>query len=113
MTFIILAEKKYLKLNPQVSILKLTCLGTIICFYTEVIFQILRQPFVNTISFTGHLYYISIGAIVITIFMGAISFLVAFQLKTKRTAQLLFFIIGFLIIINLTKHFIPNAFGPY
>lgn len=107
------AEKDYLKANSEATILELTILGTVICLLAEIIFQLIRQPFLNAVAFSEHLYYYTIGVLVVTVFCAFLSFLVAFQLKTKQTFKLVLIIIGFVVLINGIKHFFPGLFGPY
>jgi len=113
LTVFINAEKDYLKINANTTILELTYLGTIICFRAEVVFQLIRQPFLNAVTFSDHLYYYAIGVFIVTILCSLFSFLIAFQLKTKRTLILVFMIFSLSILMNVIKYFIPSLFGPY
>jgi len=108
LTVLILALKSYLKTNPETNILKMTTLGAMICLSSEIIFQAIRQPFIDAQTFNEHLYYFLLGTIGTSIFGAVFSFLIAFQLKKKKTAQLVTLIIGFLIIANLVKYFFPT-----
>ena len=107
-TILIMAQKKLLKLHPKATITKLTLLGILICFSSEVIFQTLRQTTLNTETFKDRIFYFFLGVVSITIFGTVISFLTAFQLKTKKTGQLIIMIIGFLVFINLINRFFPT-----
>jgi hypothetical protein len=108
LTILILAQKKLLKSQPVTTITKLTLLGLLICFSSEVIFQTLRQTTLNTETFKDRIFYFFLGVVSITIFGTVISFLTAFQLKTKKTGQLIIMIIGFLVFINLINRFFPT-----
>lgn len=108
LTILILAHKRVLKLNSSTTIFQLTIAGSLICFISETIFQILRQPTLNADTLADRIYYFALGIIGITIFGTALSFLVAFQLKTKKTGQLVLFIVGFIIIVNIIKYYLPR-----
>jgi predicted membrane channel-forming protein YqfA (hemolysin III family) len=108
LTILILVQKKLLKSQPATTITKLTFLGLLICFSSEVIFQTLRQTTLKTETLKERIFYFFLGVISITIFGTVISFLTAFQLKTKKTGQLIIMIIGFLVFINLINRFFPT-----
>ncbi len=102
-----LVIKSVIKTDPDTSIYKLTLMGTIICFLSEVVFQIVRQ-FTLT---TDRLYYFLLGTLGITVFGTVFSFFIAYQLKTKKTGHILLFIVGFIIIVNIIKYFFPSITG--
>ena len=68
LTVFIKAEKEYLRINSNASILELSALGTIICLLAEIVFQLIRQPFVGATTVSEHLYYFSIGVGGVTVF---------------------------------------------
>jgi hypothetical protein len=103
--------RRFLRANPNATIFKLTLIGTTICFLAEAIFQAIRQPFLNAEGVNEHLHYFLLGVIAITIFGAAFSFLIAFQLKTKKTGKLVGMIIGFVILVNIVKYFFPSLAG--
>lgn len=111
LTILISAQKKLIKLQPEISIFKLTILGTIICFVSEAIFQIIRHPTVIADTLMDHVYLFFLGLIVISLFGTVFSFLIAFQLKTRRTEQLLWMIFGFILLINLIIYLFPQLGG--
>jgi hypothetical protein len=108
LTILIIAEKRVLKINHDLNILQLTLFGTAICFFAELIFQALRQPFLKADNFSEHLYFYMMGTVGTSVFALAIAFLVAFQLKTKKTGQLLLLIVGLIIIINIVRYLFPT-----
>ena len=108
LTILILAEKNFLKKHPDQTIFNLTILGSAICFFAEFIFQSFRQAFIMADTFSDRLYFFLLGTIGISIFGAAFSFLIAFQLKTKRTGQLVLLIIGLCVIVNIVKYLFPN-----
>lgn len=108
LTVLIMAEKQFLRNNPNTTIFNLTVIGTTICFLAEIVFQAIRQPFINAYTFSEHLYYYLLGIIVVTLYGAALSFLIAFQLKRKNIKQLLFLIIAFAAIVNLIKYIFPK-----
>jgi hypothetical protein len=111
LTILIFAQKKFLKLQPETTIIKLTLLGTIICFSSEVIFQTVRQPTLIADTLNDHIYYFLLGTIGVSLFGTAISFLTAFQLKTKKTGQLILMIIGLMTLANILKYLFPTIGG--
>lgn len=108
LTVLIIALKKYLKEHLETSTLKLTLLGSAICFVAELVFQAVRQPFLNAVGFNEHLYYYLLGTFVVSIMGTAFSFFIAFQLKKKKTNQLILLIIAFVIIVNIIKNIFPS-----
>ncbi len=111
LTILIFAQKKFLKLQPETTITRLTLLGTIICFSSEVIFQTVRQPTLIADTLHDHIYYFLLGTIGVSFFGTALSFLIAFQLKTKKTGQLILMIIGLMLFTNIIKFFFPTLGG--
>ena len=111
LTILIIAEKRFLKVNPDSTIFKLMVYGTTICFLAEIVFQAIRQPFLNAESFSDRFYYFLLGTIGITAYSAAFSFFIAFQLKRKKTGQLILLIIGFVAIINIIKYLFPTLTG--
>jgi hypothetical protein len=98
---LIIFEKRLLKLNPEETIFQLTTKGSLICLISETVFQLIRQLTFDTTIFTDRIYYFTIATVVITIFGIIISFLISFQLKTKRTGQLFLIIIGIMVLARL------------
>lgn len=111
LTVLIISHKKILKLNSDTSILKLTLWGSLICSISEAIFQLLRQVTINADTLADRIYYFALGTIGITIFGASLSFFVAFQLKTKKTGQLVLYIITFILLVKVIKHFFPSLTG--
>ncbi len=102
LTTMIIAHKQFLKINPDITILKLTIAGSLICLISETIFQILRQAIYDN-TLTDRIYYFALSTIGITIFGTVFSFFVAFQLKTNKTRHLVLFIVVFLVLINIVQ----------
>jgi hypothetical protein len=111
LTVLIATQKKILKLNPSTSILKLTLISSLICFISEAIFQLLRQFIIYADNISDRIYYFALGTIGMTIFAAIFSFFVAFQIKTKKTGQLILMIIAFIFIINVFYYFFPSLTG--
>jgi hypothetical protein len=111
LVIIISALKKILKLQPETTIIKLTFLGAIICFFSGLVFQTVRQPTLNADTFNERIFYFLLGTLGTTIFGTAVSFLTAFQLKKRKTGQLIILIIGLLLIMNLIKYFTQTLTG--
>jgi hypothetical protein len=107
LTVLIFAQKRFLQANPDTTILKLTIYGTSICFFAEFIFQGLRQFFISADTLNERIHYFFLGTIAVSIFGAVLSFLISFQLKTKKTGQLILLIITFIIAFNIFKHFFP------
>jgi hypothetical protein len=110
-TIVISALKKFLKTRPEITIIKLTLLGTIICFVSEIIFQMVRQLTPIAETFNDRIYYFLLGVIAITTFGAVVSFLSSFQLKEKKTGQLIIMIAGLLLIVTLIKYITPTLIG--
>ena len=96
--------KEFLLLKPSLSIWNLTIIGTLTVFIAEVFFQSLRQFHLNADTLKERIYYFILGTSGVSLFSAVIAFLIAFQLKTKRTNILLLFI--FLILGGL--YFVTN-----
>ncbi len=92
-TTLIFAQKKILKLNPDSSILKLTMLGALICFISEFVFQIIRQATYHEDTIGERILDIAHGTFGVTLVATVFSFFIAFQLKTKKTIQLIILIV--------------------
>lgn len=104
LTILIFSQKELLRKNETFSIGNLTLIGTAICFINEVVFQFILS-FTNEID---KLYYFFSGVISTTIFSALLSFLLAFQLKTRRTGQLLLFILTIIILFKGLIIFFPS-----
>jgi hypothetical protein len=107
---LIFAQKRILKLNSEITIFKLTMAGLLIQIISELLLQICRQCiFTQTdwymrIDIIYRWLYYLVLSILWTIISGTVfSFLVAFQLKTKKTGQLILFILGLTIIVIIIR----------
>lgn len=101
---LILALHAFFKTGPNTSILKLTGVGTTICFISLGIFHAIRQFFINADTLDDRLYFYFLGTIGMSVFGAILSFLIAFQIKTRKTGQLILLIIGFTILSNVIQH---------
>ena len=95
-TILIVFIKKLSRQNNSLSILTLTLYGTIICFFAEFLFQLIKLLTENDNALKDRFIDLSIGVISITFFGGVLSFFVSYQIKTRRTGMLLLFIILFM-----------------
>lgn len=95
LTVFIISERKILQLWPDISILKLTTLTFIIGSIAELIFQIVRC-YVDGFS----LYDLFEANMLMAAYHWVIAFLVAYQLKTKKTGILILFIVIVVVIAN-------------
>jgi len=89
---------------PALNIGRLVLVGTAICFIKDVFFQFV-------LSFTENsdkVRHFIEGTISTTIFGTALSFFVAFQLKTKKTNLLVLIIVGFLITFKVLTMIFPG-----
>ncbi|AYL98011.1 hypothetical protein [Mucilaginibacter celer] len=101
---IIFYEKEVLRTNADLTIGRLTFYAAGMWFVTQLCYQIFRQ---STLP-DNRLHHFFVAMIAMTIFNSIISFLVAFQLKTKRTKRLMTFIaIIWILAVVLVKLF-PN-----
>ncbi len=107
LTVLIIAEKHILRTDTDTGMLKLTLMGTTIVFLAEIVFQSIRLPFLNADTFNDYLYYFLLGTIGGTIFGAVLSFLIAFQLIRKNSAQLFLLIIILIVIVNIVKYAFP------
>jgi ABC-type cobalamin transport system permease subunit len=103
-TLLILALKKLNPTDPTLTIAQLTFYGAAMAFITQVFFQFVLM-FTNEVD---RLYYYITGVVFNTLFDAAIAFLIAFQLKTKRTRTLICFIIGFVLLIDAVQYVIKG-----
>jgi hypothetical protein len=95
-SILIFLHKKAFSINSSFGIWKLTLFGTITCFFSEVIFQTARLPTLSADTWPERIYYFLLGVASITFFGAIFSFLIAFQIKTRKTKLLLLFIALFL-----------------
>jgi hypothetical protein len=91
LTILILSQKEVLKKIKHLTVFNLTLIGASICFINELIFQFILS-FTET---SDKIYYFLKGVTLTTLFCAILSFFVAYQLKTKRTATLILFIVIF------------------
>ena len=103
-TVLIFAQKSMIMTNPDARISELTFVGTLIGLFAEIFFQSVR---VFTLE-EDKLHYFLKGVIGVTIAMAIISFLISFQIKTKKTNQLLLFIFLFLIVFKIMIYLFPS-----
>jgi len=103
-TVLILAQKGLIKVQQDISIILLMLYSTCIFFIAECLFH--GVMLIIIVDYTLH-EFLS-GIVAITLFSAALSFFVAFQLKTRRTGQLILFIIILIVLFNLLAHFFPN-----
>jgi len=110
-TLVLIAfQKQLLRLDREKTIVQLTVLGGFMILPAEIIFQVVRQLTMEADEFNDRIYTVSRSAILITIFGLVFSFLVAFQLKTKKTGQLVLITIGVFILFDLlTLYFDKTA----
>jgi hypothetical protein len=95
--------KSYIKTNPSISIGSLVLLGSLSFLIAEIVFQAGRQiEFIDS-TINERFYYFFKGVVITTLYASVISFLVAFQLKTRNTDRLLLFIGILLAIVWLLK----------
>ena len=98
---LISAEKKILKRKPEITLLALTLTGVIIITSCEFIYQLVRIFTFDLATFSDYFYQFTKSFLRSSFFGSALAFLVAFQLKTKKTGILLLFIVGFLVLVKL------------
>lgn len=96
-TVLIFAIKELSRKYPTLNINYLTLCGTGIIFVMEALFQFVLM-FTNEID---RLYYYITGLFISTIFFAVISFLIAFQIKTKRTKVLIWMILSLIAVFDL------------
>ncbi|MCW3104035.1 MAG: hypothetical protein JWO09_2475 [Bacteroidetes bacterium] len=106
-TFVLIAfQRQILRLDCEKTIFQLTVLGGLMVLPAEIMFQSLRQLTMEANEFNDRIYTVSRSAILITIYGLIFSFLVAFQLKTKKTEQLVLITIGVFVLFGiLTSYF--------
>ena len=81
---IIVFQKKLLKKYMEKTIFQLTMLSSLVCLISETIFQLIRQPTLDSNFWGDRIDNFVLATIGITIFGAIISFLIAFQIKTKK-----------------------------
>ncbi|WP_423737172.1 hypothetical protein [Chitinophaga caseinilytica] len=105
---LILFQKRLLRAAPDRGIGYLTLQGALMAFWAELAFQLIRMPTLVAETFGERVYYCGRGTIMVSAFAAVLSFLVAFQLKTKRTGWLILLIIGVLLLVALLKQVFPG-----
>jgi len=98
------AEKSFLKANGDITIAKLTLLGATVCFIAETQFQWIR---IQTFD-ENRLYLYLRGITTNGIFFFVLAFLIAFQLKTKRSGLVTLFVIVIFILFKIALYFFPE-----
>lgn len=102
LTILIISQKEMLRKNNNLSMIKLILFGTLICFTTEFLYQLILLK----ITFNDGIYQLARRILVSTIFCTFLSFFVAFQLKTKKTRQLVLIILTVLVLFKLLTKFL-------
>lgn len=95
------AEKRILRLQPDLSIIKLSFYGAAAGCLAELSYQGLRYSLLPS----DRLNNFFTGMLVVIATTGVISWLTAFQLKTRRTTMLIVFIVIIGLLIRLLEHF--------
>lgn len=78
LAILIIAHRTFLKKNPTTSILKLTVIGSVICFISETTFQIIRQFFLDAANINERLHYFLLGTIGVSMMGIILSFFVSY-----------------------------------
>jgi len=107
LTILIIFIKKLVIQNSSFSIFRLTLAGTIICFIAEFVFQLIKLSTENGDTLKDRLVDFCIGVTGITFFGGVLSFLVSYQIKTRKTGMLFLFIILFMALIVFLRTLMP------
>lgn len=113
LSIIITVLNTFFKSHPNTSLLKLGTLGTVICFISLSIFHAVRQIFINADTLNDSVYYFLLGTIGVSTFGAILSFLVAFQIRTKKTGQLILLIIGMIILSNIVQYVFQYFSGNF
>lgn len=108
LTILILAQKQILKKDSGVSVPGLTLQGAIICFLAELPFQAFRWSVFEGYSLSERLQHLAVDVVVMTLMATIFSFFVAFQLKTKRTWQMIGMIVVLAFLANLVKGYLTH-----
>jgi len=104
---LIFAQKEVVRNYPNISLVKLTFVSSIVGLLAEIVFQSIR---VFTLE-SDRLHYFLIGVLVMTIFDTVLSFFIAFQIKTKNTNRLILFIIVLILLGKIILYLFPSALG--
>ncbi|WP_413670659.1 hypothetical protein ACEN9X_12380 [Mucilaginibacter sp. Mucisp86] len=107
-TTIIFFEKEVLHINPDLTISRLIFYSIGVWFIIESVYQAIRQLTFDE----NRLHSFLVAVIAMTIFNSIISFLTAFQLKTKRTDRLITYIIVILVFFSIVIKIFPNLTAP-
>ncbi|WP_121808199.1 hypothetical protein [Mucilaginibacter kameinonensis] len=94
-------EKRMLRLQPDLSMVKLTLYGTATGCLAELTYQGLRYSLIPS----NRLNNFFAGMLVIAVTITIISWLTAFQLKTRQTRMLIFYIIIICLLARTLQHF--------
>jgi len=104
LTTLIFMLRELYQLSPDISILKLSLYGALICFISESVFQTIKETTIEC-SLNDHLYYFTFATLGITAYGAILSFLIAFQLKTKKTNWLILFIVFLALVSNFIDRY--------
>jgi hypothetical protein len=98
LTVLIFYIKALLKANPEYSVLLLSAYGCLVCVFAEPVFQIIRVLNMD-LSLAERMHKFIFGVLGGIALAFVISFLIAYQIKTKRTGItiLIFVTIGAII----------------
>jgi hypothetical protein len=107
LTTLIVFIKKVIKQNSSLNFFQLTLAGTSVCFVSEFVFQFIKLLTENGEPLKDRLVEFCIGVIGITFFCSVLSFLVSYQIKTRKTGMLLLFIILFMVFIVFLRTLMP------
>lgn len=108
--WLILLEKKLLKIHPELPIWDTTYLATISLLLSESVFQLTAISLVSGLHIINRLYIVISALITVTIIGGGISYTIAFHLKKRNIGQTM----GLIVLVILACAAIEFLFhGPH
>lgn len=106
LSVMIAAQREVLRKKNNSTISNLTLISLLVAFLSETLFQALIQ-----VSTATTFYLTTVKIFTMTIYMGVISFFIAYWLKKKNIWILILMILAVMIMISLLKKYNPSLFG--
>ncbi|WP_184549560.1 hypothetical protein [Mucilaginibacter sp. FT3.2] len=96
--------RELIRLRPDFTVGYLTLYGVAVCLITEVLFQGYMWHLFPEDTF----YTFTMTIIRLSVVISLLSFFTAFQLKTRNTSKLIYFIVILIIVVNVLKYIFPT-----
>lgn len=102
---LIIFLRKVNRQQPEISLVSLILNGTFPILFSEIVFQLYRQVELNFDSFAHRIIFYFKTVCITSFMLGFWAFLIAHQLKTKKTMRTIFLYFAFALLFNLLQKY--------